>query len=64
MYVDGWRISHAQHAVVVEVTLLNGTVLDADLAIQRCRQAKQDSAFHLLAHDVGVDHPARNRRHW
>ncbi len=49
------RFIHAQHAIVVEVALLDAAVLQGDRAIQRRAQSEADAAFHLRFDDVRID---------
>ena len=46
------------HLIVVEVPLLDASVLDRDLTFQRSGQAVHDSAFHLCLNRVGIDDPS------
>ena len=38
----------------MEVALLNRSILKIQLAIERCRQTKDDAAFHLRTHNVWI----------
>src|SRR6266550_3730324 len=69
MNFDRGRLAQAQHPIVVEVVLLDATVLDRDLAPQDARDPEDDAALHLRLHDVRVHdgaavhdppHPARS----
>ena len=47
MDLDRRRLVDAQHAIVVEVALLDAAVLERDLALQRGGEAEDDAAFDL-----------------
>ncbi len=49
------RLVDAQHRVVVEVVLFDGSILDRDLAEESVAQAVDDATLHLGADAVGVD---------
>src|SRR5436309_15617849 len=48
------HLGQAQHAVVVEVALLDATLVDRDLAPQCGREAVHAGALHLRFDDVGA----------
>src|SRR5882672_4911196 len=52
--LDCRALVDAQRRVVVKVALLNPTLVDGDLAMERGRQAIHDGAFHLLANQVWI----------
>src|SRR5882762_341622 len=54
VHADPRRLVDAQHAVIAEVGLLDATVLDRDLPMERGRQAENDAALHLRANRVGI----------
>src|SRR6266436_9184628 len=54
VHADPRRLVNAQHTVIAEVGLLDATVLDRDLAMERGRQAENDAALHLRTNRVGV----------
>jgi hypothetical protein len=62
MDFDGRRLVHAQNPARIEVGLLDTTVLERDLAIERCRQSEDDSALDLRLDRVGVDNDVAVRR--
>src|SRR5438067_370061 len=45
--LDGRRLVHPEHPVIVEIALLDATVLERDLSVQRCRDAEDDRALDL-----------------
>src|SRR5207247_6897312 len=49
------HLGETEHAVVVEVALLDATLVDRDFAPQCGREAVHDGALHLRFDDVGVD---------
>src|SRR4030095_8825554 len=49
------RLIHAQDLVAIEVGLLDATVLESDLAIERGRDAEDDRALDLRPDGVGID---------
>ncbi len=55
MNLDLRRLVDAQHAVVVEIGLLHAALVDGDLAIERRRQAENQSAFELRHDGIGID---------
>ena len=55
MNLDLRRLVDAQHAVVVEVGLLDPPLVDGDLAIERRGQAEDQPAFELRHDGVGID---------
>ena len=54
MNFDVGGIRHAQHPVVVEVALLDGAILNSDLAGEHRRKRIVDSTFDKRADAVGV----------
>ena len=55
MDLDRRRFVDAQHLVSVGVGLLDTSVLEGDLAIERSRNAKDDRALDLRPDDIGID---------
>ena len=55
MYLDHGHVTDAQWPVAIEVPLLHAAPDERDLVPERRRQTVADPAFHLCAHDVGVD---------
>ena len=53
--LDRRSLVDAQHAVVVEVRLLDAAVLERDLAPQRRGDAEDDAALHLRHDGIGID---------
>ena len=53
--VDLRRLIDAQHAVVVEVGLLDAPLVDGDLAVERGGQAEDQPAFELRHDGIGID---------
>src|SRR5438445_1331040 len=64
VHLDLGHFAHAQHAVVVEVRLLDAAVLERDLAIQGGGEPVRDRTLDLALDDVGVHrHAAVHRGH-
>ena len=55
MNLDLRRLVDAQHAVVMEVGLLDASLVDGDLAVERGGQAEDQPAFELRHDRVGID---------
>jgi hypothetical protein len=55
MNLDRGCLIDAQHLVVIEIALLDAAVLQRDLAMERCRNAKDDRALDLCLDGIGVD---------
>ena len=53
--LDLRRLVDAQHAVVVEVGLLDAALVDGDLAIERGGQAEDQPALELRHDGIGID---------
>ena len=53
--LDLRRLIDAQHAVVVEIGLLDPPLVDGDLAIERRGEAEDQAAFELRHDGVGID---------
>ena len=56
MHIHCRRLGHAQHRVIMEITLLHHTLFKRDLAVQSCREAIDDAALYRIADNPGVDH--------
>ncbi len=55
MDLDLGCFGHPKDRIIVEVALLDDAVLGGDLSVECGRKAKDDGAFHLCAHTVGID---------
>ena len=55
MDLDLWRLIDAQHAVVMEIGLLDPSPVDGDLAIECRGQAENQSAFQLGHNGIRID---------
>ncbi len=55
VHFDLGHFIHAQHAVIVEVTLFDLALLEGDLAVHDGPEAEADTALHLGGDDVGID---------
>src|SRR6266851_10386623 len=53
--LDRRRLIHAQYLVGVEIGLLDTSVFDGDLAIERRRDAEDNRALDLRLDSVGID---------
>ena len=53
--LDLGRFAYAQHRIIVEVALLDSPGLEGDGPMQRGRETKDDSTFHLSFHRIGID---------
>jgi hypothetical protein len=62
VHLDGRRLVDAQHAVVVEVALLDGAALQRDLAEQRRAQPEQQAALDLRLDGTRVHRDATVQR--
>jgi hypothetical protein len=51
----GSLLVHANDGVITIGVLLHASVFDCDLSLQRCREAKDNAAFHLSFYHVGID---------
>src|SRR4029079_4013740 len=58
MDFDDRRFVDPQHAIVVEIALLDAAALEGNFAPQGCAQAKNNAAFDLRNDRVGIDHLA------
>ncbi len=64
VHLDGRRLVDTKHLVVIEVRLLDPSVLDGDLAIQGSGDAEVHAALDLRADGVRIDDRAAiDRRH-
>ncbi len=54
MDLYGRRFAYAYHPVVVEVLLLYFSIFHGDLAIQRCRESINNTAFYLCTYTVRI----------
>lgn len=62
VHLDDRRLVHPEDFVCIEIGLLDASVLEGDLAIERRRDAEHDCALDLRLDGVGIDHGAAVHR--
>lgn len=55
MYFDEWHLIHLQDWIVVEIALLDASLLERGFGLERRGKPKSDPAFDLCLHIIGID---------
>src|SRR5580658_7044756 len=55
MHLDGRGLVNAHDSIIIEITLLNATLVDCDLAIQSCAESEDEAALYLCRNRIGID---------
>src|SRR5271170_659154 len=55
VYLDRGGLVYAHYSIIMEIALLNATVGDGDLAIQRCTETEDETALYLCRNRIGID---------
>src|SRR6185437_6407196 len=55
VHLDRRHLLHAEHGVVVEVSLANASAIDRDVAVERGREPVHDATLHLRFDRIGID---------